>query len=351
MMRFRSIALFLLATLVVLAAGCGGGDSDVPAGAIAVVDGHEVSKASYDRTLEQAKKGYGQSGRTFPKQGTPEYQTIKTNAVNYLVEKLQFELAAEDLGVKIDEADVTKRLNELKQQYHLTEKTYQQQLKAAGKTDADVREDVKNNLLQEGVAAKLTEDIKITDDDIQKYYTEHKKEFQTAASRDIRHILVSVCGAKATNVPAKGCLSEAKAKSRANELHTRLQHGASFTTLAKKYSTDPGSKDTGGKLTISKGSTVPEFDKVAFSLPVHTLSQPVKTQYGYHLIEALSSIRPATTTPLKQVRAQIRTQLENQKRTEALSQWVEKTKDKYADKTEYQVGFAPPKSSTQTVSR
>src|SRR5919109_1275141 len=117
MVRLRLISLVLPAALVAVAAGCGGGSGDVPAGAIAVVGGHEISKARYDRMLEQAKKGYKQSGRTFPKAGTPEFQTLKTNAVNYLVEREQFELAAADLGVKVDDEDVTKRLSDLKKQY------------------------------------------------------------------------------------------------------------------------------------------------------------------------------------------------------------------------------------------
>src|SRR5215213_11889031 len=70
MTRLRTLPLFLLATLVVVAAGCGGsGGGDVPAGAIAVVDGNEISKANYDRMLDQTVKSYSQTGRKFPKQG------------------------------------------------------------------------------------------------------------------------------------------------------------------------------------------------------------------------------------------------------------------------------------------
>jgi FKBP-type peptidyl-prolyl cis-trans isomerase (trigger factor) len=370
MVRLRSIILVPVAALVVVAAGCGSNSEDVPAGAIAVVDGQEVSKAKFDRMLDQAQKGYKQSGRNFPKQGTPEYQTLKTNAVNYLVERLQFELAAEDLGVDVSEDDVTKRLGDLKKQYFcagsppptsrsrpqtgctkVDDKKYQAALKQSGKTDADVRADVQAQLLQEGVAAKLTEDIKVSDDDIQKYYNQHKQQFGTAASRDVRHILISVCQKGASAEQSRGCLKDAKAKQRISQLRAQLKNGASFAALAKKYSTDPGSKDAGGKLTVSKGATVPEFDEAAFSLQTHVLSQPIKTQYGYHLIEPLSSIRPRKTTALKDVRAQIRSQLVAQKRSEALTKWVQDTKKKYADKTDYQVGFAPPKSSTQTVSR
>jgi len=352
MVRLRSITLFLVAAFVVVAAGCGSGGGDVPAGAIAVVDGNEVAKAKYDRMLDQAQKGYQQSGRKFPKQGTPEFQTLKTNAVSYLVERVQFELAADDLGVDVSDAAVTKRLNELKKQYFKNdEKKYQAALKQSGKTDADVRADVKAQLLQEGVAAKLTEDIKVSDDDIQKYYSDHKDEFGTPASREVRHILISVCQKGASAEQSRGCLKEAKAKQRVNDVRARLKSGESFRKLAKQYSNDPGSKDAGGKLTVSKGATVPEFDEAAFTLQTHVLSQPIKTQYGFHLIEPLSSIRPKKTTPLKGVRAQIHSQLVAQKRSEALSEWVQDTKKKYGEKTDYQVGFAPPKSSTQTVSK
>ena len=79
--------------------------------------------------------------------------------------------------------------------------------------------------------------------------------------------------------------------------------GADFAALAKESSADPGSKDSGGKLTITRGQTVPEFDKVSFELDTGELSQPVKTEYGYHVIEAVSDVRKATTTPIDKVRA------------------------------------------------
>lgn len=371
MTRLRTLPLFLLATLVVVAAGCGGsGGGDVPAGAIAVVDGNEISKANYDRMLDQTEKSYSQTGRKFPKQGSPEYQTLKTNIVNYLVEREQFELAAEDLDAKVDDAEVTKRLEELKKQYFcqgqappspqggaatacktVDESKYQKALQQSGKTEADVKQDVKAQLLQEGVAAKLTEDIKVSDDDVREYYNEHKQQFATPASRSVRHILISVCKSGASAEQQRGCLSDAKAKALIQDVRRQLKSGGDFTKLAKKYSTDPGSKDTGGKLTVSKGSTVPQFDEAAFSLQTGVLSQPIKTDYGYHVIEPLTPIKARTTTPLKKVAVQIRSQLISTRRSEALSKWVKDTKAKYGDKTDYQVGFAPPKSSTQTVSK
>jgi parvulin-like peptidyl-prolyl isomerase len=106
----------------------------------------------------------------------------------------------------------------------------------------------------------------------------------------------------------------------------------------------------GGKLTVSKGQTVPQFDKAAFSLEKDELSRPIKTQYGYHIIQALSAIRPAKTTPLKDVKDSIKEQLEQQKKNETMTKWVQDTKKDYCDSgIKYQVGYKPNPDPCATV--
>jgi parvulin-like peptidyl-prolyl isomerase len=84
-------------------------------------------------------------------------------------------------------------------------------------------------------------------------------------------------------------------------------------------------------------------------LPKNSLSRPVKTQYGWHLIEPLSAVKPAKTTPLAEVKESIRQQLLQTRKNERMTKWVEETKKEYADKTNYQVGFAPPETATATT--
>ena len=87
---------------------------------------------------------------------------------------------------------------------------------------------------------------------------------------------------------------------------------------------------------------MPEFDKTTFQLKTNELSQPVKTQYGYHIIQALSDIKAETKTPLAKVEASIKQQLEKQQKDEAMTKWVEDTKKDYCDaKIKYQVGYQP----------
>lgn len=316
-MTKHRIALFLTLAVVLVAAGCGGGDDEegVPGDAIAVVDGSSIAKTEFDGLINQAKRSYKAQKRDFPKVGTSEYNVLKNQAVQFLVQRAQFEQKAEELDVDVTDKQVDDRLKQIKKQYFAgDQKRYEKQLEQQGLTDAQVRRDIRAQLVQEGIFKTVTEDVKVTDKDIQDYYDKNKAQYGTPESRDVRHILVPT-------------------KKLADRLYKRIKAGEDFAKLAKQNSKDPGSKDQGGKLTVNRGQTVAPFDKQAFELPKNKLSPPVKTQYGYHLIEPLSDVKPAKTTPLKQVRESIRQQLLQTKKNEAMTKWVDDTKQEFADQT------------------
>lgn len=77
-------------------------------------------------------------------------------------------------------------------------------------------------------------------------------------------------------------------EAQANELKTAIQNGADFADLAKQHSSCPSSRDGGNLGTFGPGEMVPEFDRVVFSAPVNEVQGPVKTQFGYHLVEVTS---------------------------------------------------------------
>jgi parvulin-like peptidyl-prolyl isomerase len=138
-----------------------------------------------------------------------------------------------------------------------------------------------------------------------------------------------------------------KTKALADKLYNQIKGGANFASLAKKYSQDPGSKSLGGKLTISKGQTVGPFDQTAFLLSTGQVSHPVKTQFGYHIIKALSDVKPAKTTPLSgDVKKSIKQQLEQQKKNDAMTAWTTNLQKGYTKKISYQTGYAPPATTT-----
>jgi foldase protein PrsA len=321
--------LLPVALLVAVLAGCGGGGSSGSASLgdedVAVVGSQTIDRTQFDQLMAQAKRSYASQGRKFPKQGTADYTAIKNQAVALLVQQAERDAKASEMGVEVSDKDVDKRLDQIKKQYFAgSEKKYQQQLKKQGLTDAMVRRDIRSQLISEGIFKKVTANTKISDAAVHEYYMQHPQLYAQPQSREVRHILV-------------------KDKALADKLYAQLKGGASFAALAKKYSTDPGSKSQGGKLTVSKGQTVPPFDKVAFSLPTNQLSKPVKTQYGWHIIQPLSNVKPRTTTPEKQVSESIRQQLSQTKKNEAMTTWVNDLTKSYCkdDKVKYQVGYKP----------
>ena len=331
-MKISRLAILLCALVSVALAGCGGGSDKVPTDAVAVVDGQEIAKTDYNALISQAKKSYKNQKRDFPKAGSQEFRTLKNQAVQFLVQREQFEQEAENLDVNVTDKQVDARFNQiLKQYFGGDRKKFNSQLKAQGLKEEQVRKDLRSQIISEKIFAQVTKDVKVTDKQIEEYYNKNKTQYSRPESRDVRHILV-------------------KSKAKANQLEAQLKAGTSFAVLAKKFSEDTGSKADGGKLTISKGQTVAPFDKVAFELKKNAISKPVKTEFGYHIIQALSDTKPATVTPLKEVKESIRQQLAQTKKNEAMTKWVDELKKNYKDKISYAVGFSPPPGATGTTS-
>jgi parvulin-like peptidyl-prolyl isomerase len=333
----KTALALLLASVALVAAACGGGSDSVPSGAVALVNGNEISKADLDELIAQAKRGYAAQKQEFPKAGTPEYQSLQTQYVAYLVELEEFRQEAEDLGLEVSDKEIDAAEQDLiKTRFDGKRSEYVKALKDQGFTPEEYREKaLAVSALSKAIFDAVTKDVAVTDEEIVAYYTQNQSQYGSPESRDVRHILIA-------EKDGEGQVDFAASKTKADQIYAQLQDGADFAALAKAESEDPGSKSQGGKLTISRGQTVPEFDKISFELDQGEVSKPVKTQYGYHVIEALSNVRKATTTPLAKVRASIRAQLLQQKRNEDMQQWVEDLRDEYQGKVSYAAGFEPP---------
>lgn len=324
-----SLAVAFVAASALVAAGCGGTD-DVPPDAVAVVDGTVITKVQLDDLLGRAKKSYTSQKREFPKAGTSEYTALQNQAVAYLVQREEYVKEAEALDITVTPAQVDKRVAEVTQQYFGGDKAkLAKQLKDQGYTDAAFRDDIEAQLLSEGIFEKITKEVTVTDADVKKYYADNKAQYTVAESRDVRHILV-------------------KTQAQAEDVIRRLGAGEDFATLAKQLSLDPGSKSNGGKLSIQKGQTVAPFEKAAFSLGVNEISAPIKTEFGFHVIQPLGKVKAATATPLASAEAQIKSQLLEEKKNQAVQDWTKALERDYKDKITYGPGFAPPAAATDT---
>jgi parvulin-like peptidyl-prolyl isomerase len=140
-----------------------------------------------------------------------------------------------------------------------------------------------DNLLAGKTFAQLAEGLKVDDAEERAFYEAHKQDYEQVRAR---HILIRAAGSPAPAEPGKKELSDAEALAKAQDIRKKLAAGGDFTALAAQDSDDAGTKDKGGDLNFFKhGQMVPQFDQAAFSLKVGEISEPVKTQFGYHIIK------------------------------------------------------------------
>ena len=324
----KLLPLLLLALAATLVAACGSSDSSktVPPGAVALVGEKAIEKADLDRLLAQAKTNYEAQKQEFPDVGTPQYETLKSTLLKGLVRQAQWEQAGAAMGVRVSEKEIDTQLAAFKQQYFQgDEKKFKAELDKQGLTVEQLHEQLRARLLSHKIYSAVIKKVKVTDSKIKAYYDNHKAQYLQPESREVRHILV-------------------KKRSLADELYAKLKNGADFAQLARKYTQDEASKADGGNFTAYKGKTVAPFDKFVFAAKKGDLSKPIKTEFGWHLIEVLSDVKPAAPQPLAEAKATISSTLLQQQQNEALKAWVKDAQSEY--EVTYAPGYAPASTGT-----
>jgi foldase protein PrsA len=253
--------------------------------AVAKVDGEAISKDElYDVMVEQ----YGAA--------TVE-QIIADKIVASEAKKEKVSITDEELNEEVDK---------LKESYG-GEEVFNQMLESNNTTVDVLKEDLKNYLT---IRKLLEPQIEITVEELQTYFEENKDAFGEAEQVKASHILVA---------------DETTAK----DIKQKLADGADFAELAKEYSTDEGTKESGGELGFfAKGTMVTEFDDVAFTLPVNEISDPVKTEYGYHIIK-VEEKKEAKEANFDDSKEEIKETLIEQKLETEYSTWLEDKKQDY----------------------
>lgn len=165
-----------------------------------------------------------------------------------------------------------------------------------------VRDEVtfqRQNLLAQAMFLALQQSATVDDAAVEKYYNEHKSDYEVLKAR---HILIRVKGAPMQAIAGKPELTDEEALAKAQAIRKRLVGGEDFATVAKAESDDAGSGAQGGDLgEFRKGMMVPPFEQAAFAAKVNEITEPVKSPFGYHLIQVESHV----TKSLAEVRPEI----------------------------------------------
>lgn len=333
---FVAVALFV--------AGCG--SSGVPSGAVATVAGNPISKRAlnhwmyvvvkgqsaqspnspiivpndppgFQTCIKEAKAGYPQlkkeSDAQVRKTCSGVFTQLSTEVLDFFIQGYWYQAYAHKLGIKVTDAQIAKQVaTEKKNQGIKSNAAWQKFLKQYGYTPQDINWQTLFTLLQKKLVARY--DTKVTKADIAAYYKSHSSTFGTPETRNMRIVL-------------------AKTKSQAEQALTALKHGQTWKTVAKKYSTDPTTKNNGGLLEdVSKGQQDAALSTAAFAAPLNKLIGPVKGSFGYYVVQVIK-ITPATHQSLAKATPQIKSTLTQQKSANANTALTKKTKALYGSRT------------------
>ena len=304
----------------------------------ATVGDEKITKADMDEemkaTIDQLKQQYGDDYANNEKI-KDQLKQMKVQYLNAMVNEKLMLKNAESVGVTPTDDELNeyadKQIEQLKQAYP-DDAQLQQVLEANGFTEDSYKDYAKKQYKLQKVQEAITADVEVTDDDAKAYYDENKdSQYTVGAGANAAHILIAEKGSDG-NIDFDASLAKA------NEVKAKLDAGADFAQLASEYGTD-GTKDKGGDLgfvAYNQANYDQDFLAGFKQLSEGQISDPVKSQFGYHIIKA-TGIKDEVVTPFDDVKEQIKSQLLQQKQSEAfntkISEWKDASKVKtYEDK-------------------
>ena len=292
-------------------------DTEVPA----TVNGTTISSTVFEQAsadlLNQYEEYYRQIGQDISAilsgaSGALLRIQVQASAMQSLIREVLLDQEIERYGIKIPKAKIdslyASEYNSLLESYDISEDQLSSILQNQGRTldeyKAAFRDSIRGRLRNEALRERAVGSIEPTEEELRSYFENDISAYETEEEIRASHILV-------------------QDEETASQILEELALGQSFAELAKEYSTDTGTVDEGGDLGwFSRGQMVIEFEQAAFALEKGEISKPVKTDYGYHIIQLVD--RQAASTPtLEEVKDQVRDDYIAQLSSERFNDWYQ----------------------------
>ncbi|MDR5682681.1 MAG: peptidylprolyl isomerase [Armatimonadota bacterium] len=270
----------------------------------ATVNGEPIYTAEVDRYVREIGQQYGIDFTQG--EGPKQRKELADSILDQLIDRALILQEARRRNLLASDTDVDARVAEIRGSFP-SQADFESALKVRGLSVADLRDRIRFDLTAQKLIAGISQP-QVSEAEVRQYFAQNRSTFDQPAQARVRHILV-------------------KTESEARIVLARLRAGEDFAAVARELSQDPGSKDQGGELgPIQRGQTVPEFDRAAFSLPVGQISDPVKTSFGYHILQVQerTAAKPAT---LEGAREQIVRVLTDRKRRAAFEAWLKTARE------------------------
>lgn len=311
----KTLKVFLILVLLsafFISAGCG------KAEVVAVVNDEEITRQQLDEEIINMKNYYKSMGLNVDDNTDKEFlDELQLSTLDQLITQTVLLQEAKKMGITVTKGDIDKQIDQYKET--MTEENYKKTLAANGWSEPKFKEMLEKDLVISKLQEKVLSDVKQpTEQEAQQHYNENKSQFVVLPSYEVRHILIMTQGKQGDAAKV-----DLDARTQAIAILEQINQGADFAELAKQKSEDPGSAAQGGLYTFSPGEAVAEFEAAVKALkPGEITGEPVKTQYGYHVIK-LEKVTPEKQKSYEEAKQEIISQLSDQVNQEKLNSFIE----------------------------
>jgi parvulin-like peptidyl-prolyl isomerase len=311
MIRVKAVFLQAAAAMAVLSivtAPCayGAGRESVD-GIVAIVNDVPITLYQVKQRAEILKQRY------------PDESRLDRRALDDLIDDDIIYGELKTMGVTINQGDIDSAVEQMAESNGVSVGALRKDLNGKGISFDAYEEGIKSELARSKlVGYKFRTEITVTEDDIQRYYIEHRKEFSQVKQADIRHILIEV-PPDSSDDRKQSLLKEA------NSVRAELDNqdgGEEFSAAAAKYSDDRVTKSNGGELGyVEQGTLYPVIDKAIFTARPGEVIGPLRTPIGYEII-VVNAFKSSELLPLNDVKDKIRNNIYTGKLDAALKSWL-----------------------------
>jgi peptidyl-prolyl cis-trans isomerase SurA len=258
-----------------------------------------------------------------PQKRAEERARLMKTALDALIGEKLMEEQIQELGLGVTDAELEAAIADVRRQNNVTEDAqFERLLAGEGLTVAGYRDFLRKQMgRMKLVQLKVTPKVKVSEEDLKAAYTQYTKMESGDAEVHARHILVQV------DPNAKPEVVEAARKKAEKLAEEARKPGVDFGELAKARSEGPSAADGGDLGFFRRGVMVPAFERVAFSLPEGGVSEPVRTQFGWHVLK-VEEKRAVDVASFEQVKGELEQKLKLQKTEKFVEQYVQELRQK-----------------------
>ncbi|ASK20421.1 peptidylprolyl isomerase [Halomonas sp. N3-2A] len=275
---------------------------------VAVVNDGVIMRSELDDRIAQVEQQAQTQDGNLP----PRSQLAQQVLERMVMDEIQLQMARQ-ANLSVDDTELNRQLRSIAESNGMTLEQFADAVEADGMTLGGVREEIRREMLMRQVQQRqISQRVTVTERDVERFLSQQPSQQGQAFIEEVRarHVLVEL-------TPTR---NEDQARARAEQARQRLQQGADFASVAREFSDDRGSAMNGGELGwVRPGQTVPAFEEAMGSLSTNQLSEPVRSQFGYHVIEVLERRRQDVTDESR--REQVRQAIFQRRANEELQSW------------------------------